>query len=103
MARKSRSDHGRLSSVIRDFSGATARSRSADTLSIRQNSCTAVAHQRVVYSSLSLFTSAVTKEVPCGSDNLLEYHGLSGIYTKFMARGPDAFLKGLPSELDFRR
>lgn len=45
----------------------------------------------------------VTKEVPCGSDNLLEYHGLSGIYTKFMARGPDAFLKGLPSELDFRR
>ncbi|DBA71091.1 TPA: hypothetical protein ACH3X2_011511 [Trebouxia sp. C0005] len=45
----------------------------------------------------------VTKEVPCGSDNLLEYYGLSGIYSKFKARGPDAFLKGLPSELDFRR
>ncbi|KAL0030683.1 hypothetical protein WJX77_002018 [Trebouxia sp. C0004] len=45
----------------------------------------------------------VSKEVPCGSDNLLEYYGLSGIYSIFMARGPDTFLKGLPSELDFRR
>ncbi len=70
---------------------------------IRQNIQTAFAPQHAAYSSSSLFTSAVTKEVPCGSDNLLEYHGLSGIYSIFMARGPDTFLKGLPSELDFRR
>ena len=51
----------------------------------------------------NMYADAVVKESPCGSDDLLEHYGLSGIYKIFSNQAPDAYLKGVPGSVDFRR